>query len=169
MESRGSCEEGMSAWAYELERMEIGYFVRPRRWRHRLRGRGGWSGGEGAWLVARRVCLCGERVNYHDGGEIIRRRSNKWRWRDDVEFSPSKITTTTTHSTPNTATITIYHYPSAHPRSHGESFPLQSTHISHALIRNSSSSRESLSPTSNNPVPCLRCVLETSKICTYEQ
>lgn len=101
--------------------------------------------------------------------EEAKQQCKWWRWRDDVEFSPSKITTTTTHSTPNTATITIYHYPSAHPRSHGESFPLQSTHISHTLIRNSSSSRESLSPTSNNPVPCLRCVLKTSKICTYEQ
>lgn len=124
--------------------------MRPRRWRHRLRGRGGWSGGEGTWLVARRVCLCGEKANY-----IIMVEKEEevwwWRWRDDVEFSPSKITTTTTHSTPNnTATITTY-TPSAHLRSHGESSSREGTHISHALIRNSSSSRESLSSTSNNP------------------
>lgn len=57
---------------------------------YEVEGDGVGGRGHGLW----REGFVRREGNYHDGGEIIR-RSNKWRWRDDVEFSPSKITTTT--------------------------------------------------------------------------
>lgn len=90
-----------------------------------------------------------------------------WRWRDDVEFSPSKITTTTQLLI---ILQLLLHIPHQHipeamvSRLHARVpiFLTRSSEIAHILV--SLSHRQA-----TIPVPCLPCVLKTSKIRTYEQ
>lgn len=141
--------------------------MRPRWWRHHLRGRGGWSGGEGTWLVARRVCLCGEKVNYIIMVAWRRKKcggGGGMTWNFHPRRSPPPLTQLLIilqlllH-------IPHQHIPEAmvsHLHAGVPIFLTRSSEIAHLLV--SLSHRQA-----TIPIPCLPCVLKTSKIRTYEQ